>query len=81
VTSTFRAIGDLGQLAVTEKSRRRVVFEAPYRPGGAGPPRRAFAGYRGVPDIHRGDFDVDEDSIGCGMRILMAPALDALGAG
>jgi amidohydrolase len=30
------------------------------------------------PDIHRGDFDVDEAAIGCGIRALMAAALDAL---
>ena len=30
------------------------------------------------PDIHRGDFDVDEAAIRCGIRVLMAAALDAL---
>jgi amidohydrolase len=31
-----------------------------------------------APDLHRGDFDVDEAAIGCGIRVLMAAALDAL---
>jgi amidohydrolase len=33
-----------------------------------------------VPDLHRGDFDVDERAIGCGIRVLVAAALDALGS-
>jgi amidohydrolase len=40
---------------------------------GVRPPGRSDA-----PDIHRGDFDVDEAAIGCGIRVLMAAALDAL---
>ncbi len=32
-----------------------------------------------APDLHRGDFDVDEDAIGVGVRILAAAALVALG--
>ena len=31
-----------------------------------------------APDIHRGDFDVDETSIDCGIRVLVAAALDTL---
>ncbi len=31
-------------------------------------------------DLHRGDFDVDEEAIGFGMRVLVAATLDALGA-
>jgi amidohydrolase len=31
-----------------------------------------------APDIHRGDFDIDEAAIGCGIRVLMAVALDSL---
>lgn len=32
-----------------------------------------------APDLHRGDFDVDEAAIGCGVRVLVAATLDALG--
>lgn len=32
-----------------------------------------------APDLHRGDFDVDERAIGFGSRILVTAALDALG--
>lgn len=32
-----------------------------------------------IPDLHRGDFDVDERSIGIGVRVLVASALLALG--
>jgi len=32
-----------------------------------------------APDLHRGDFDVDEAAIGCGARVLVAAALSALG--
>jgi amidohydrolase len=31
-----------------------------------------------APDLHRGDFDVDETAIAAGIRVLMAAALDAL---
>jgi amidohydrolase len=31
-----------------------------------------------APDLHRGDFDVDESAIECGMRVLAAAALSAL---
>jgi amidohydrolase len=31
-----------------------------------------------APDLHRGDFDVDESAIACGTRVLMAATLDAL---
>jgi amidohydrolase len=31
-----------------------------------------------APDLHRGDFDIDESAIGCGIRVLMAAVLDAL---
>ena len=31
-----------------------------------------------APDLHRGDFDVDESAITCGTRVLMAATLDAL---
>jgi amidohydrolase len=31
-----------------------------------------------APDIHRGDFDVDEAAITCGTRTLLAATLDAL---
>jgi amidohydrolase len=37
-------------------------------------------GTTGAPDLHRGDFDVDETAIACGMRVLMAATLDALGS-
>ena len=32
-----------------------------------------------APDLHRGDFDVDEDAIAIGVRVLVAAALLALG--
>jgi amidohydrolase len=35
-------------------------------------------GSAAAPDLHRGDFDVDEDAIGCGSRVLLAATLDAL---
>ncbi len=31
-----------------------------------------------APDLHRGDFDVDESAIGCGIRVLAAAARSAL---
>jgi metal-dependent amidase/aminoacylase/carboxypeptidase family protein len=31
-----------------------------------------------APDLHRGDFDVDETAIDCGIRVLLATALSAL---
>jgi len=31
-----------------------------------------------APDLHRGDFDVDETAIDCGIRVLLAAALSAL---
>jgi amidohydrolase len=31
-----------------------------------------------APDLHRGDFDVDESAIECGIRVLTAAAVDAL---
>jgi amidohydrolase len=32
-----------------------------------------------APDLHRGDFDVDEAAIGCGTRVLLVTAMSALG--
>jgi hypothetical protein len=31
-----------------------------------------------APDLHRGDFDIDETAIACGIRVLLAVSLDAL---
>jgi amidohydrolase len=31
-----------------------------------------------APDLHRGDFDVDETAIGCGARVLLAVTMNAL---
>ena len=31
-----------------------------------------------APDLHRGDFDIDESAIGYGIRVLVAATLDAL---
>jgi amidohydrolase len=36
------------------------------------------AGMTEAPDLHRGDFDVDETAIAIGSRVLMAASLDAL---
>ena len=33
-----------------------------------------------APDLHRGDFDIDESAIACGIRVLLASALGALGS-
>jgi amidohydrolase len=35
-------------------------------------------GSREAPDLHRGDFDVDEAAVGCGITALVAATLDAL---
>jgi amidohydrolase len=43
---------------------------------GVRPPGTAEA-----PDLHRGDFDVDETAIGAGIRVLLAVTLDALTSG
>jgi amidohydrolase len=34
-----------------------------------------------APDLHRGDFDIDESAIACGIRVLVAATLDALQGG
>jgi amidohydrolase len=31
-----------------------------------------------APDLHRGDFDVDETAIGCGIRVLLVVTMNAL---
>jgi amidohydrolase len=36
-------------------------------------------GRAAAPDLHRGDFDVDEGAVECGIRVLMAAAIGALG--
>jgi amidohydrolase len=38
-------------------------------------------GVSAAPDLHRGDFDVDERAIASGIRVLLAASLDALAGG
>jgi amidohydrolase len=83
-TATFRS-------AATALLGAAAVFEAPQSMGAEDfawfldrvPGVLARLGVRqpgtsGAPDLHRGDFDIDESAIGCGIRLLLATTITAL---
>ena len=63
-----------------EPGRGGLRLVPPARPRGPGPPGRPPAGCPGPPhDLHQPDFDIDEDTLAIGVRLLARTAVAALG--